>query len=212
MPEIWPITVPLTDAVTPWSPAEVLAVCEPWPSKSRGEWNSPGRLSPRPARLYHRAPMTLLLQATWLLSPASHVPANLLSMIAWSGRGSDSGAKLAFSGQKPVSMTPTMTPSPVYDASGAPVVCTMYSAPLSGDAAAVCASALDAVANASAAIAAPAIASVSGRVSPARRVNDTGPEPPCLRWPRAGRHGAAPIRRHAPPDPGGLASPRLAAA
>ena len=48
-----------------------------------------------------------------------------------------------------------------------------------------------------------AIVSVTGRVSPVRRINDTGSEPPCLPKPRAIPHGAALVRR------GGLRSAQL---
>ena len=44
--------------------------------------------------------------------PASQMPCHLAAMTAASGRGSGSGAKLGFSGQNPVSSTPTITPSP----------------------------------------------------------------------------------------------------
>ena len=46
--------------------------------------------------------------------PASQMPWNFAAMAAASGRGSLSGAKLGLSGQKPVSRTPTMTPSPAW--------------------------------------------------------------------------------------------------
>ena len=57
------------------SPAAVLAVCEPWPSKSRGDVYSPGLLAGRPAASKNCAPMTLLLQVTgWPGEPASQEP------------------------------------------------------------------------------------------------------------------------------------------
>ena len=62
--------------------------------------------------MYQRAPITLLLHAIGPSTPVSQVPRHLASMIAWSRRGVGSGPKLGFSGQKPESMTPTMTPSP----------------------------------------------------------------------------------------------------
>jgi hypothetical protein len=74
----------------------------------------------RPVTSNHRAPITLLLQVTPgspFLLEVSQVPCHLASILAWSGRGSGSGAKLGFSGQKPVSMTPTMTPSPACETS-----------------------------------------------------------------------------------------------
>src|SRR5688572_6593768 len=97
-------------AGTPWLPAAVLAVCEPWLSSSRGDRDSAGSLSP--LSLYQRAPITLLLHDTGLVCPGSHTPWNLPAITPASGRGSDSAAKLGLSGQKPVSMTPTTTPRP----------------------------------------------------------------------------------------------------
>jgi len=111
MPETWPSGAPATLA-SACMPAAVLEVCEPWPLRSRGEWYSwNDRSSTVPAE-YQRAPITLLLHSTGLSSPVTHVPCHLAAMASASGRGSGSAAKLGLSGQKPVSMTPTMTPSP----------------------------------------------------------------------------------------------------
>ena len=112
MPEIVPPTTPLVVAMMPNLPAAMLVVCEPWPKKSRGELNSLGFAVARPPALNHRAPITLLLQVTGASTPGSQVPSHLASMTAWSGRGVGSGPKLGFSGQKPESSTPMMTPSP----------------------------------------------------------------------------------------------------
>src|SRR6478735_3874746 len=116
MPEAEPTLTPLMTAFAPWSPAAVLAVCEPWLLRSRGERNSSGTEVLRWPASNHRAPMTLLLQVTRLATlgslPASQVPCHFDAMVAASGRGSGSGAKLGLSGQKPVSSTPTVTPSP----------------------------------------------------------------------------------------------------
>src|SRR5690349_2968438 len=118
MPEAEPTLRPLTTALAPWSPAAVLAVCEPWLLRSRGDRNSSGTELLRPPALNQRAPITLLLHVTRLAGfgslPASHVPCHLEAMTAASGRGSGSGAKLGLSGQKPVSSTPTITPSPAW--------------------------------------------------------------------------------------------------
>src|SRR6476620_6887841 len=119
MPDAVPRLRPLMVTGAPWSPAAVLAVCEPWLLRSRGEWNSlaPGPLL-RPPASKNRAPITLLLQVTrWVMSgslPASQTPWNFAAMATASGRGSLSGAKLGLSGQQPVSRTPTMTPSPAW--------------------------------------------------------------------------------------------------
>src|SRR5688572_17083317 len=97
MPDATPTCTPLMTAGTPWLPAAVLAVCEPWLSSSRGDRDSPGAL--RPLSLYQRAPMTLLLHDTGLVCPASQVPRHLPAITPASGRGSESGAKLGLSGQ-----------------------------------------------------------------------------------------------------------------
>src|SRR5664279_3199319 len=108
-----PTLTPLTVALKTWSPAAVLAVCEPWPSKSRGDRYSPGLLPDRPAESKNCAPMTLLLQWTGgPETPGSQEPLHLDAMIASSERGDGSAAKLGLSGQKPVSMSATMTPLP----------------------------------------------------------------------------------------------------
>jgi hypothetical protein len=54
----------------------------------------------------------LLLQAIGSSSPCWQVPRHLASIFDWSGRGSGNAAKLGCSGSYPVSMMPTMTPSP----------------------------------------------------------------------------------------------------
>src|SRR5215471_2886446 len=100
MPESGPTSAPLTMPST-GSPAAVDAVCEPWPSKSRGEENSPGLAADRPAESYQRAPITLLLHVTGFSPVVSQVPWNLAAMVAASGRGVGNAAKLGFSGQKP---------------------------------------------------------------------------------------------------------------
>src|SRR5262249_43633693 len=109
-------------ALAPWSPAAVLAVCEPWLLRSRGERNSSGTEAERPPASYQRAPITLLLQlirfAGFGSEPWSQVPCHFAAMVAASGRGPGSGAKRGLPGQKPVSSTPTITPSPA--CSGSP--------------------------------------------------------------------------------------------
>ena len=88
----------------------MLAVCEPWPLKSRGlrELEVPrefGRVVP--ARAEH-----LVVAAHELLGADVAGPVPFRGDRAASGRGSGSAPKLAFSGQKPESRMPTMTPSP----------------------------------------------------------------------------------------------------
>src|SRR3954453_3238402 len=100
MPLTWPMGEPATVASV-GMPAAVLAGCEPWPLRSRGEANSPGRARPAPDWSYHRAPITLLLHVTGSESPVTHSPANFAPMASASGRGSESAPKLGFSGQKP---------------------------------------------------------------------------------------------------------------
>src|SRR5262245_18421729 len=112
MPDSVPAGTPLIVAATPWLPAAVLAVCEPCPLKSRGEENSPAFAADSPPASNHRAPMTLLLQGTGASTPVSQVPRHFAAIAGWSGRGVGSGPKLGFSGQKPESSTPTITPSP----------------------------------------------------------------------------------------------------
>jgi hypothetical protein len=116
MPDAWPTLSPLTTALAPWSPAAVLAVCEPWLLRSRGERYSSGTEALRPPASYQRAPITLLLQvircATSGSEPGSQTPCHFAAIVAASGRGDGSGAKLGLSGQKPVSRSATITPSP----------------------------------------------------------------------------------------------------
>src|SRR5262245_5492542 len=117
-PEADPTERPLMTAFAPWSPAAVLAVCEPWLLRSRGDLNSSGTDELRPPASYQRAPITLLLQLTRLAGfgslPGSQLPCHFAAIVAASGRGSGSAAKLGLSGQNPVSSTPTITPSPAW--------------------------------------------------------------------------------------------------
>src|SRR4051812_44873186 len=95
IPDAAPTMTPLMTALAPWSPAAVLAVCEPWLLRSRGERNSSGTELLSPPALNQRAPITLLLQLIRLAGlgsePASQVPCHLAAMAAASGRGSGSG-------------------------------------------------------------------------------------------------------------------------
>src|SRR5258705_11537024 len=103
MPSTSPMLLPSTVTLLTCSPAAVLAVCEPCPSKSRGDLNSPGLALELPAASKYRAPITLLLQVT--LDDAGsaglvwQMPWNFAAMVASSERGYGSCAKLGLSGQ-----------------------------------------------------------------------------------------------------------------
>ena len=128
-PEISPRSRPATLAGTPWLPAAVLAVCEPWPLPSRGETYSarsaPMESSAKLSRKY-RAPMSFVEQSSAAncspvtQAPRKRAPSAFSKTIDSPSRyGSAPGASPSgspandgFSGATPVSMTPTTTPSP----------------------------------------------------------------------------------------------------
>ena len=113
-----PGAYPKKDAPSTYPPAAVDDVCVPCPSVSRAELTLNvilGLLAWSPL-LKKRAPMSFLLQLDELnLVPSSQIPLHL------SGTGIIlSSPKLLLSGQTPVSITPTITPSPELDAAQAP--------------------------------------------------------------------------------------------
>ncbi len=114
MPDVVPKRCPSTSTRTSLSPAAVDATWEPWPVPSRGERNSAVATfsSPKPPT-NQRAETILSEQLSADHSSAgSHAPWKPGSCGAVPGVRWGSPLKLGFSGQMPVSTTPTTTPRP----------------------------------------------------------------------------------------------------